>query len=237
METTVPLLLYCIQADVSGLPAGLPPGVGGQPLQWVPAHGLAAVAGPVGEAPRDTGAVLAYGRVVEALHHRTTVIPMRYGNFLADARAVREHLVDHGPLYRQRLAVLDDCVEMGLRIPLQPAPTHPRAGADAGGRDYLLARKRALAAAERGEREAERLERAFLGLYRQRHTENGAFAGHAMYSVHYLVPRAKLDSFRIACERLPAASRKRILLSGPWPPYNFALPHGPLADRLTESAR
>jgi hypothetical protein len=37
----------------------------------------------------------------------------------------------------------------------------------------------------------------------------------------FLVPRPAVDSFRLAFRQLTKSESARLLLSGPWPPYNF----------------
>ena len=42
-----------------------------------------------------------------------------------------------------------------------------------------------------------------------------------LLSLYFLVDRAVVESFRQAFRRLSEAESARLLLSGPWPPYNF----------------
>lgn len=45
-----------------------------------------------------------------------------------------------------------------------------------------------------------------------------------MLSLYFLVPRKSIGKFREVFRRLSCAEPAKLLLSGPWPPYNFVLP-------------
>ena len=42
-----------------------------------------------------------------------------------------------------------------------------------------------------------------------------------LLSLHFLVPRDSVETFRRAARHLPANPSVQLHLSGPWPPYNF----------------
>jgi hypothetical protein len=42
-----------------------------------------------------------------------------------------------------------------------------------------------------------------------------------LLSLYFLVPGSAVESFRQAFRHLSATEPARLLLSGPWPPYNF----------------
>ncbi|MDD5033440.1 MAG: GvpL/GvpF family gas vesicle protein [Methylococcaceae bacterium] len=185
----------------------------------IQADGLSAVAVHREQIDQDLDSILAYGKVVERIYRQTTLIPMRYGNLLPDEAAVIQHLILEAERYRQRLAELEGCEEMGIRLAMPPQPAEVQTAA-CNGHEYLLARKRKYLALEQVEQHTAALDIALSGLYRKRCAEAGLFAGQTMYLLSYLVPRAKLQAFRETLEKRDDVEGRWV--SGPWPPYNFA---------------
>jgi hypothetical protein len=178
--------------------------------------------------------------VIEAYHERMTVIPMRYGCLFDDPDAVAAHLGAHQGQYQAVLAELDACAELSLRIPIghsaaQADPATQAVAEQTSGRAYLLQRQRALSAEQTAVHQAEALDRQLVGLVRRREIEAGSFAGQAMVSVHYLVPRPRVAQVTAVLRAASADAAARPVprawqLSGPWPPYHFAA----LADLSSE---
>lgn len=210
-------LLYGIVAE-DGLAEGL-----ADPLVSIPCAGLAAVAAACDHAGQELETVLAFGNVIERIHRRTTIIPVRYGTLLPDEAAVTERLSVAADHYRGLLAELEGCEEMGIRLPMAK-PTidsHPIRPA-ASGRDYLQSLRRKYSATEQAENAAAALDAALAGLYRKQRAEAGLFNGEPMYLASYLVPRDRLDAFLRKLDELADCGNFKGLISGPWPPYNFA---------------
>ena len=67
---------------------------------------------------------------------------------------------------------------------------------------------------------AERLK----GLYRGGREEAAPAADGRLVSLYFLVPRASVDEFRETARRIDLPSDMKLMVSGPWPPYNFAGP-------------
>ena len=192
-------------------------------LLLIHADGLGAVTAQCEQASPDVETIIAFGKVIERIHRHTTVIPIRYGSLLADEAAVIGHLSEKAAHYRQLLAELDGCEEIGVRLPMaMPEPDQRPVAKANSGHDYLLALKRKYSATLQAEQEAAALDRALESLFRKRRGETGLFAGQPMYLVSYLVPRTQLDAFRAKLERLFDTEIHKALISGPWPPYNFA---------------
>jgi len=211
------LLLYGIVAE-NALPTDFD-----ESLVLINVHGLTAVTAYCEQADTDVESVLAFGNIVEHIHQHTTVIPVRYGSLLPDEAAVSEHLAEKAGHFRKKLAELDGCEEMGIRLPMAtPEPDPIPVQKASSGHDYLLARKRKYSAAEQAEKEAAELDLALAGLFRKSCGEAGLFAGQHMYLVSYLVPRTQLDAFRAKLDGLFEAGTHKGIISGPWPPYNFA---------------
>ena len=93
-------------------------GVKGKPVIFVEAHGLCAAVSEldVEEGAPPVAELLAYAQVVEALHRRQAVVPMRYGCFLSGIPAIQDTLKARRRQYETLLAELAGHVEMGIRI-------------------------------------------------------------------------------------------------------------------------
>jgi hypothetical protein len=190
--------------------------------------------------------VLSYGKVVEALHADRVVLPMRYGCLLGEESQVVELLRVHGEEYAATLHGLDGYVEMGVRL-LLPAGSSvrcppagfriegaaglaaPRASRQAG-RAYLISRAVHYAREEEAVRSLaavmERLRGALGGLAKRIETDSAARANRGLGSLCFLVKREAVESFRQAFQRIERAEPARLLLSGPWAPYNFVATEG-----------
>lgn len=121
------------------------------------------------------------------------------------------------------------------RRPLQAGGQNPKS--KISGSAYLAARKTHYAGENRLTKEMENvIERfcaAFSGLFVKCKTEtpssrilNQEFRN-PMLSLYFLVPRKSIGKFREVFRRLSCAEPAKLLLSGPWPPYNFVLPDHP----------
>jgi len=192
----------------------------------------------------DIPRVRDYERVVLSYHHRGAVVPMRYGCVVEQESQAIQLLEEHGPRYEALLKELDGCVEMGLRVLLPsgpwaavipggpearrevdgPCPPDPAAAADRLGLTYLTARKAHYASQDRWTKEyrqaAQRCRDQFAGLY-VKYTTEAPSPRLPLHSLYFLVPRPAVESFRQAFLHLTASEPARLLLSGPWPPYNF----------------
>ena len=192
-----------------------------------------------------------YLKVIESFHRRATVIPMRYGSLFKDESWVVKHLEEQREYYAKLLEELDDCVEMGIRIlnpdseislSEEPPPLHNRGGQRGGhsafptshplspGRAFLTARKVHYDRIERAVRDKhgiiERCRAAFAGLFVKCKVEMPTFYP-PMLSLYYLVPRAFLEDFRKIFRQVSVEEPAKLLMSGPWPPYNFVVSDHP----------
>ena len=230
-------------------PPVLPLGVGNAPVWLIEASGLGAAVSRI-DSPELAPSVpraLAYAGVVEALHADRTVLPLRYGCVLAGESDVVALLRTESGTYAERLRGVDGCVEMGIRVPtagrqssgngdcgVKGAACRGDASGSLSGMAYLGQRQAFHAARERRADEAaravQRLCTALAGLFLRCKTERCPAQGPRspfpvpLLSVHFLVKREGLPSFRAAVPRIEIAEGARVLLSGPWPPYNFVTP-------------
>ncbi len=239
-------LLYCIfrsEQDRRNKPVR---GVGAQPVFTVSNDGLSAAVSRVlpADLTPDVSRLLAYGNVVETLHADLTVIPLRYGCLLAEERQILRLLGERGEEWKALLRELDGCAEMGIRaLPgngefkaRNPKTRHSSLPAGAprtpsSGRAYLVARKACYVEEERIAKEdialLQRCRDALAGLSVNSKMETQSFCAlhpklHAPFpSLYFLIRWDKVPSFRRAFREISPAESARLLLSGPWPPYNF----------------
>jgi len=239
-------LFYCIGHNPGPELAGPLPGVAGRPVFQVADRRLRAAVSRINRADLtpDLPRVRAYEQVVSSYHRRGTVVPMRYGCVVEQESQVIELLSAQGSHYEALLRELEGCVEMGLRVLLPsgpwaavtpggpegcrevagPHPPDPGAAADRLGLAYLTARKAHYAHQDRWTKEyrqaADRCQAQFAGLFGKCQTE-GPSPRLPLLSLYFLVPRPAVESFRQAFRQLTESESARLLLSGPWPPYNF----------------
>jgi hypothetical protein len=238
-------LLYCIRPH-PGPELALPLlGVGGAPVYQVAHRRLRAAVSRINRADLapNLPRVRTYEGVVLSCHRQGAVIPMRYGCAVEEDSQVMQLLDEHGPHYEALLQELEDCVEMGLRVLL---PSGPWAAVTPGGPEccrelvgphpappatperlglaYLTARKAHYAHQDRWTNDyrqaAERCRAQFEGLFVKCKTEAPS-PRLPLLSLYFLVPRPAVESFRQVFRHLSATESARLLLSGPWPPYNF----------------
>jgi hypothetical protein len=239
-------LLYCVRPNPGPQLAPHLLGVGGQAVFQVAHQQLRATVSkiePADMAP-DLPRVKAYERVVLSCHRQGTVIPMRYGCAVKEESQVIQHLDEHGPHYETLLKELEGCVEMGLRVLLPaglwaavtpggpessrevagPQPPDLSAPPERLGLAYLTARKAHYAQQDRWttayRQAAERCRTHFTGLFVKCKTEAPS-PQLLLLSLYFLVPDAAVASFRQAFKKLTEIEAARLLMSGPWPPYNF----------------
>lgn len=239
-------------------------GVKGKPVIFVAAHGLCAAVSEldVEEGAPPVAELLAYAKVVEAIHCRRAVVPMRYGCFLNGIPAIRDVLKERQGQYVTLLAELSGCVEMGIRILLPEkecehippeATSLPNGKSTLDGRSYLAQRKihyQMQAETSKGcQAFIDRYIEAFSGLYARCRTETDTKNGVFILSLYFLTPGSAVIRFREIFENMMAQGNDEAMLSGPWPPYNFvttdigkygdtipnpSLPLNVMADMLSE---
>lgn len=194
--------------------------------------------------------LLDHARIVNELFQRVTLLPMRFGCWLDGPAQLDDLLRRNEATYRAGLQQVDGCVELGIRVLLaengrqdpgtpdrhSPSPgALPAAPRDATaavppagtrlGASYLLARKAGYEHRDRHNEAWQRvrgsLERAMAGLFVKSAAEQCSTSRQRFGSVYFLVARPDCARFRAAYDDLERARPERLLLTGPWPPYNF----------------
>jgi len=231
----VSYLIYCI---VGGpLPAALeiPDGVGGHRVFTSNYNGLGAALSklPGPDPPFDTANRLAYERVVESFYRHLTVVPLPYGCRVECPYDAVVLLRENEDAYRALLRELDGYAEVGIQVQLGG----PAAGSETPRRrilpDWFPLRPRPSGAAGLDtkpgtERIAvapnvliEHLCDSLHGSFVRHKVEFPSSRKSRLLSLHFLVPRDSVETFRSAARHLPTNPSFQLQLSGPWPPYNF----------------
>ena len=232
-------LVYCLLRAAPS--ARAPAGVDGHDVHILADSGLAAAYSHVGDAcaPPSVARITAYARVVEALHEVCTVLPVRYGCMLDTEAQVARLLRERHAEFLAALDAVDGCSEMGIRVLLRGAggpaldSSSPTPQALSGG--AYLAGRRAYYAERDGRDEeaaavAARAQGALDGLFVELRAERQVENGGCLLLLHFLVPRSSVEPFREAFGSLRSQSPEKVVLTGPWPPYNF----GPCQKALRE---
>ena len=205
-------LLYCILSACPLRGDRLPTRTDGVRVSLLTDNRLSAACSVVDEASArpDVSTCVVYARVVQELHERVTVVPMRYGCLLGSAPEVRELLNRRGEYFKAVLAELEGCVEMGVRVLLPAAPPHARERVAAGvaqpsGTDYLAARQTVYGAMDADCHEADAAVHAIrdaLAPYVVKSNPDRSRVGNRrVASICFLVGRAAVAKLREAFRR------------------------------------
>ncbi len=184
--------------------------------------------------------------VIEHFASRGTVVPMKlFTLFTSDAQAVADvkRRRDLGRL----LAVLAGREEWGLRVSIDPAVLRARASERAAakpglseGTRFLVKRQQEQGAVRAGREDARRRAEDVFGALRPlaadvRRREPAVVEGATLLlDAAYLVDRDRARDFGDAARdaaRRHAAEGLTVVLTGPWPPYNFLAPAAPGRSR------
>jgi len=219
------LLYGIVQQDL----AGRSPEPG---MRVLTARGLGAAISAAEEmsSPPSVASLLAYERVVEAIHARQAVIPLRYGCVMESESAVIRLLEDHRQEYEALLARLLGMAEMGIRI-LWPA----RAGVlpdfpSSPGAVYLASLRNrynsAKALAPEETQLADQIMALVSGCSTEQRREVSPCTQGRLLSLYFLTPNTCAEQFRHRARQISPPVGAKLLLSGPWPPYNFVASSG-----------
>jgi len=189
---------------------------------------------PPRPAAPDHGQLRAFYEVIERLHARYDILPLRWGQYFSDPQALTCALAADADPYLKRLARLVGATEMGIRflsdrqaIPEDTSQPPP----ESRGRAFLEQRRARYgldaAVQARRQRVEETCRSSFAGLFRELKGETAQTQGADSQTttlVSFLIPRPLVERFRQAYADLRPPADVRMLLTGPWPPFNFAVP-------------
>jgi hypothetical protein len=231
-------LLYCVFRGGRPPEAELPTGIQGKPVLVVDRNGLGAAVSEIAQIDPvpDVATVLTYEGVVEYLFGRRTIIPMRYGCTVPDRMGLAALLDGRHKDCEALLHSLDGLAEMGIQFTASTCEADPAIDSpevqlassqpsDRSGVSYLLAKQQHYDSADRVAEARNQLVttvcRALSGQFVRHKVERPA-SRHRVVSIYFLVPRGSVESFREASRRCLEDRLTKLVVSGPWPPYNFA---------------
>lgn len=167
----------------------------------------------------DAASCWAHEQAVETVMRRQAVLPARFGTTFVGVAQLREAVSDQTETLLQRLAEIDGCVELAVRI----TPLDSRDGQTASGRRYLLDLLSA-------QRRREALAESTLACLRELAVDSRLAAAQTReesVSISYLVESGGVERFSRAVARLQQRWPQLALsCTGPWAPYSFAAgPH------------
>jgi Gas vesicle synthesis protein GvpL/GvpF len=178
---------------------------------------------------------IAHERLVEQLARRRShvVIPMKLFTMFSSVESAAAHIRRRGTALAGIVRRIADCEEWGIRVTRDVEPKASRVANRPidSGTAYLTARKAARDAVReaRGESQAA-ADAAFLQLrrvsrdVRRRHMERDGGTNPPILDAAFLVRREGRAAFKSEVRRQAARcarSGARLVLTGPWPAYNF----------------
>lgn len=167
---------------------------------------------------QDEAAILAHAQVVEALGEtHEAVLPARFAAGVGSDDALRAGVAGKREQIVAALDRVDGCVELGVRVLRLEDGVDSR---PATGAEYM---RRRLEQVERAETLARNLRGSLAELARES-TSQVVARDDLVLTAAYLLPRGAVDEFRAALQAVEAEHRDvTLVLTGPWPPYSFAL--------------
>lgn len=217
-------------------------------VQAIKKHGLCVAFSEVPDTAQiDTlSTVLLHHKIIAFFFDQVTVIPFRFDTVLEDLSDLELLLKEKNDYFKQTLKRLDGCAEMGIRAIVGEDDEEPvsdacgdRHSPDTSnpGLSYLHSRKTHYTGesrmVERKEHIGRKFRTAFAGTFRDFRSDVSRLdvgpddRRSFLISLYFLIPKESLMSFRHQFAALAAMDSAKLLLSGPWPPYNFVLPGEP----------
>ena len=201
-------------------------GIDNQPLTIIYYQQLNAVVSKITSTPlsKEVAILLKYHQLIESLHEQYSVIPIRYGCLFESETQIQRWLETNYTTYKNLLAKIKDCVEIGIRIlPSETPPLKPTQAEKSTGKNYLGARQQFYLAQDQLTAEQKQL---VITLYH--HLSKFIKASKQEYhftsrltSLYFLVPKTHIQLFRDSFARIDSNTTIKLFLNGPWAPYNF----------------
>ena len=220
---------YCVVPAQQQPPAGLV-GIDNVAVELLRVDDLGVWMSAGAKPQASVEAVQAHNRVVEvAVTKEVTPVPLRFGQWLEDTIKLGDAVRERGNEYASLLEHFAGCLEFGLRLvdPDETGEAQEVHSQPSTGTEYMQALRDSTKLAERKQAEIEAIGasvRELLGdIIRDERVES-AQTRHAVLTLSHLVAREHFDEYRARARRIrtmfPAL---RLLLTGPWPPYSFAV--------------
>ncbi len=236
-------LLYCVlwSESVQNLPSIT--GVQEQQIKFVSHANLACVVSQFDstQTSLDVQTLMTYHKVVDNCFKHGALIPFRFRTVLNDENEVMSHLLAHGTEYERKLMDLKGKTEMGIRLIVENNPltgSRDEAGpelnldAENPGKSYLARRKELYmshaALDSKCQAIVEELKNSLKGVFIDvkvdplgKNLADRTLEKETLISVYYLVETGSVERFRTAVEKIRPFVNAKVLVSGPWAPYNF----------------
>ena len=139
---------------------------------------------------------------------------------MEDQSQILQLLDEREAEFEQLLGQLEGLVEMGLRVWSKSAAEEPLP-ASPGARYLAVVRGRHAGLTPIEEQWAQRVCESIEGFYAREKREACPVPEGRLVSLHFLVARAAAEEFRQRVRRLAVSGEMKLMVSGPWPPYNF----------------
>ncbi|MET7758144.1 GvpL/GvpF family gas vesicle protein [Streptomyces sp. NPDC005389] len=184
----------------------------------------------------------AHHEVVQAIARQDTVLPLRLATLYQDDERAHEALTAQRHVFEERIGLLRDRSEWGVKLYIGEAGTPQHSAADgpgstgtlSPGKAYLQRRRAQHSTREDHYRHAQEAAQRIDAVasrfrtHRVRHpAQRGELAGpeENVLNDAYLVPDDMTESFRAALDAVAAdLDGVRVEVTGPWAPYSFAMP-------------
>jgi hypothetical protein len=187
----------------------------GEELETVQIGPLTAVVGPAGGEEQED--LVRHGLLVQELvESADAVLPVRFGERFADAAALAAAVADRADELERRLAAVEGCVELTVRVARACERELPPA-VDGGA--YLRSRLRAVTADSAA---AHDLHALLVGRARDAVVAEPGVS-QLLHDACYLIDRTEVDEFARSVETYASAHPELSLVcTGPWAPASFA---------------
>ncbi len=236
------LLLYCVSGSESAKDSITMKGVQGRDIRLVRSGKLTAVVSEFdsSQGSMDVQSLMIYHDIIDHCFKAGALIPFRFRTVLKDGDEVKRHLDERGMEYEGKLGYLSGKTEMGVRLIVEKSPKKSSnrenvqddsSDSKNPGKSYLAKRQALYGVQEsfdaKCESSIEALKKALQGLFVDIKIEPsmkmapGAQDKETLISVYCLIEKGSVDRFRMAIEEFKTVLDAKILLSGPWAPYNF----------------
>ena len=208
------MLLYAVVAPDTTAPDV--PGLAGRQLEIIRAAAAAVIVeecpGGLSTTKHEAGT---FAEIVCNLAQSASVLPVRFPTVLTTRSAVLAELQAHERVWGQRLRDLSGLSEVVIRV--QWADAEPDSPSDTSGTSYLLSRAVAMQ-----KREASVAE--IRGLIRDWAREIKVLRSQHGIRLACLVAEADVPPLKGAIlSWQEAVDRRQAVVSGPWPPFSFAV--------------
>jgi Gas vesicle synthesis protein GvpL/GvpF len=181
------------------------------PLRAVRSDGLAALYAPAERRQVTPEALWHHEDLIETLMAERNLLPVRFGTLVPDPEAAAQALAERSAELSTSLDRVRGAVELAVRVETQEPDRDPPRGGTSG-RDYLSAKARRRAKADRVHEPLARLAR-----------ESVVHRGPELLRAAYLIDRVAVEHFVGLVRRLQEIHPDLdVLCTGPWPPYSFA---------------